>query len=270
MVSDRSNGIYRSLIAALIGLTLIGAAPEKEKIADGAQAASEKAREKQLDRIASALEKLPDSATKDAGCKPGQDDRGSDLCAQWKAADAATESAIWAARTFWVGLFGLLIGGGTLIFAASAAHWAKEAAIETRESVKVANANLDAFRKLEDGFILFSVHNCQPLPEQTGMVSFEYKVSNIGRSPVLIRQIVWDSGELTHGYNNELIVSGATYESRFPVKIAYTGGISERTGWVEYDTAIRSNSKVPFTFTIYEHKGRPYVQASAHEPMHST
>lgn len=52
------------------------------------------------------------SAVEDRGCANRQDDRSSDLCAQWKAADAAREAADWASRSFWVGL----IGTGLLIW----------------------------------------------------------------------------------------------------------------------------------------------------------
>ena len=36
-------------------------------------------------------------------CDPGLDDRNSELCAQWKAADAAADSAWWAAFAGWFG-----------------------------------------------------------------------------------------------------------------------------------------------------------------------
>jgi hypothetical protein len=46
----------------------------------------------------------------EAECHPADDKRDSDLCAQWKAADAAADSAWWAARSTWVsGISGLLV-----------------------------------------------------------------------------------------------------------------------------------------------------------------
>lgn len=47
-------------------------------------------------------------------CKPGVDVRSSDLCAQWKAADAAASSAWWAWLAGIVGTGGLLIAFGAL------------------------------------------------------------------------------------------------------------------------------------------------------------
>lgn len=65
-----------------------------------------------LDRIAATYQnqaKRSEGADKQTeSCKPGDDRRHSDLCAQWKAADAAADSAWWA----WVSG---LVGGGSLL-----------------------------------------------------------------------------------------------------------------------------------------------------------
>jgi hypothetical protein len=51
-----------------------------------------------------------ESSPIDRECEPGQDQRNSDLCAQWKAADAAADSARWAAWGTWIsGISGLLV-----------------------------------------------------------------------------------------------------------------------------------------------------------------
>ena len=80
----------------------------------------------------------------DVGCKVGNDDRRSDLCAQWKAADAASASAKWAFWTLVVGFIGLVVGGGTLFAAWRAAHWAKEAARFTEASANEGKRAADA------------------------------------------------------------------------------------------------------------------------------
>lgn len=66
-------------------------------------------------------------------CEQGEDNRSSDLCAQWKAADAARSSAD-AAWLF--GALGSLIGALTLAAAAAAAIWARKAANETQTANK--------------------------------------------------------------------------------------------------------------------------------------
>ena len=53
----------------------------------------------------------------------------SDLCAQWRAANAAAESAVWAERQFWASFFGIFGLGMTLYFSARATFAAVERCI---------------------------------------------------------------------------------------------------------------------------------------------
>jgi hypothetical protein len=77
----------------------------------------------------------------DPGCEQGQDNRQSDLCAQWEAVDAARSSA----EAAWVlGIIGIMIGGLTLLAAMSAARWAKQAAINAGNSATIASDALIA------------------------------------------------------------------------------------------------------------------------------
>jgi hypothetical protein len=106
MVSDRSNGINRGVIIALVGLILIGAGePPKSPIqTQDSQAAAEI---KQAgNSISSAIIQAAKPAEKDGGCQDRKDRRDSDLCAQWKAADAATNAAEYACWTLWISAFG--------------------------------------------------------------------------------------------------------------------------------------------------------------------
>lgn len=137
---------YRGVIVALVGLTLSGPAPCQETEANKRH--SQQSSDAQLDRIEATLKELPVTPAPDGGCPDGQEERQSDLCAQWKAADAAAESARWAWWTLIAGFVGLALGAGTLVAAWRAAHWAKEAASHTatgaREAEKAANASLAA------------------------------------------------------------------------------------------------------------------------------
>lgn len=98
MVSDRSNGINWSVIAALAGLILIGAGepPEPGERAQNSQTAAKI--QKASKPITSPIVQLAKPTEKDGGCQEGKDKRDSDLCAQWKAADAASDAAQYA---FW-------------------------------------------------------------------------------------------------------------------------------------------------------------------------
>ncbi|WP_095203621.1 hypothetical protein [Mesorhizobium carmichaelinearum] len=77
-------------------------------------------------------------------CEAGQDNRNSDLCAQWKAADAAKESADWTMRSYWLVLAGTIIGACTLIAAGAAAKFARDAAIHTEAGAKQAERSAKA------------------------------------------------------------------------------------------------------------------------------
>ena len=65
-------------------------------------------------------------------CAKGENDRDSDLCAQWKAADAAAEAASYAEPLYWLSVVGAVIGLLTAVFAGGAAWFAKRAADAAR------------------------------------------------------------------------------------------------------------------------------------------
>lgn len=67
-----------------------------------------------------------DARRADPGCGPSED-RRSELCAQWKAADSAAASAFWDQASFWVGIVTTLALGLTLYHSHSALERAREA-----------------------------------------------------------------------------------------------------------------------------------------------
>ncbi len=95
------------------------------------------------DRVASTTAAPAKQADVDTGCPEGQDNRRSELCAQWKAADAAAGSLTAAWWSFCAGVVGLIVGALTLFFASRAAHWAKEAAHHTETGAKEAKKSAD-------------------------------------------------------------------------------------------------------------------------------
>lgn len=83
----------------------------------------------------------------EAACEKGDEKRYSDLCAQWRAADSARESAFWTAATFWTAFIGLVIGAVTVAAAVFAALFARDAARHTQKGAAVARAALRDSRK---------------------------------------------------------------------------------------------------------------------------
>lgn len=103
--------ILQIIAGIVVAGLLVGAAPPPNERAQAEQAQA--ARDltnavEALSRNVAEQSKAGQPSELERPCEPGQDSRGSDLCAQWKAADAAREAARW---TFWsmlVGVAGVL------------------------------------------------------------------------------------------------------------------------------------------------------------------
>ena len=205
MVSDSRNGIYRSVVAAIAGLILVGASSPSPsainaKESNGAEAKQQKPPQANL------VSPIPaKTQSQDNGCEQGQDKRNSDLCAQWKAADAAADAAQWA----WIQLIGagigLLLGGATMAAAISAAYYAKRAANETKRSADIATKaysdQINSTRPLlmvdQSSFELWAspdesgFNDGHKPPFQVPVRGFRLKfvVRNFGQSPCWIESI---------------------------------------------------------------------------------
>lgn len=142
-----------------------------------------------------------------AACEPGEDNRHSDLCAQWKAADGAAVSATW---TRWTGIFtagGLLIGFVTMVAAIGAAVFAALASKHTKRSADIAETALAADTRawlLWKGFTIFSGVNAtdaegNPVGQMIGIVP---NFTNYGRSPAVRAAAALVSGYSTFEQRN--------------------------------------------------------------------
>jgi hypothetical protein len=128
---------YRCIILAAFGwLILAQALPKQGEAANRHDPVAQRQIANSLQSIASSLEKANEPKREDADCSPGSDDRKSDLCAQWKAADATA-----TANT--IGYLGLAIGAATLAAAVAAAWFAKRAAEHTRDGASIALRQLE-------------------------------------------------------------------------------------------------------------------------------
>jgi hypothetical protein len=89
-----------------VAAAALSAAQGPNAVADKEQTTAAHAEGNAAENVTAANDETAESAERlkyEAQCDPGDDKRYSDLCAQWKAADAAVDSAWWAARATWVG-----------------------------------------------------------------------------------------------------------------------------------------------------------------------
>lgn len=107
-------------------------------------------------------------------CPKGQDDRRSDLCAQWKAADAAYDSAVWTAKTYDLSLVGAILGALTMLAAVVAAIFAGFAAYHTKRSADfswlVGRLQVEASLAIDGAYIVVqdNLYNLQVVYRNTG------------------------------------------------------------------------------------------------------
>jgi len=131
---------YRLIILA-IGLILSAAGPPANSNGQRPPEGSSSKGERSLEEIASSLREANKPSDLTRPCRAGDDNRDSDLCAQWKAADAARS----AANAAWLfGLLATLVGSATLVAAWAAALWAKKAADHTERGADEASRAADA------------------------------------------------------------------------------------------------------------------------------
>lgn len=120
----------------------------------------------------------------DEGCEKGRDDRSSDLCAQWKAADAASASVVWSERSFYLGVVGAFFGLLTLAAAVAAAMFARKAALEAERGSDAAAASVASTRELGEAqiraylFLKGARYECS-----RDSITITLEIGNSGQSP---------------------------------------------------------------------------------------
>lgn len=155
---------YRGVFLALAGLILLGSSQPPKDSENGKQSAASGDLQKAAADISAAIAKLQIPVEENPPCDKGQDNRSSDLCAQWKAADAARDAAEYAWMTMILGFVGTVL----LVLT----FW------ETR---KTSRAELRAYVSVEPAKLVLNA--------QTGEAEVEIKVSNQGQTPAF--KSVW-------------------------------------------------------------------------------
>lgn len=160
-------GSYRSIIAA-IGLVL-ACANHAYAESNPKQVDPQKAIAESLGKIAANYDleakRAQSRNMQTEPCRPGDDRRYSELCAQWKAADAATHSAWWAWASGVAGI-GSLVG---VLFALRLAFHANWIARDT------ANRQLRAYIGVDESWIEWD--------KTTGEFILGVRLKNSGQTP---------------------------------------------------------------------------------------
>lgn len=204
--------LCRCIVFSVVGwLSLLGAAASAQE-ASREQPVESQSIADSLQRIASSVENSEAPSEVMQPCPRGTDNRSSDICAQWKAADSAHDAAWWGGATFYVGLVGLLLGAITMGAAIAAALYAKRAAVATEraaeiaklaaagadQALEIATRNADAAVSLvqnqialERGRLVVGHTDCKYSLSRE--VDLHLAVSNFGKTPVILRGYVSES-----------------------------------------------------------------------------
>lgn len=124
------------------------------------------------------LVKVTDASPHERPCKPGDDDRNSDLCAQWKAADAAAAAAKWAEVSAYIGGVAAFLLLWTLAYTARATAAADKAALAAQQACKItSDANNNGLRAyvLVDSARIFNL--------DTEVPQIVLTIRNFGQTP---------------------------------------------------------------------------------------
>jgi hypothetical protein len=118
----------RLFILAVAGLALVGAGQPPKGQSQAEPTKEQREISQSLKDIAASLEESDKPNEAEKPCPKEQENRNSDLCAQWKAAHAAADAAEASWYQFRLGVGGLIVGFLTLVAAGVAAYFAKKAA----------------------------------------------------------------------------------------------------------------------------------------------
>lgn len=124
---------YRYVLLVSVGWVIIAASPVRHSYPKQ-QGNAQRSIARSLQEINTRLNEADQRVDPNKPCAQGRDDHTSDLCAQWKAADAAYDSAVWTRRSFYLSVAGFAVGMLTLIAAGAAAFFAWVAASQARKS----------------------------------------------------------------------------------------------------------------------------------------
>ncbi len=203
---------YKSIVVAC-GLILGGATPPSQSGITKADQSLSHQVAKSLADISSSLRQANEPSNLNQPCHPKEEKRHSQLCAQWKAADAALS----AAKATWIfGIISAFIGTLTLSAAGFAAFYAKKAADHSKDSVseskRSANAaeltlatTIRAFDQQIRPYIAISNTDDTTLEPFSRDTIIIFKIKNFGQIPATSVRLSMGEATLTEPIGNFII-----------------------------------------------------------------
>jgi hypothetical protein len=178
MVFGRGNGSYRSIILALAGLALVGTTPQKSSKSNAERSEAKTEKDSRAPAVTSEPAKpvkIVQAAVKKPPCGEGQYKSNDDLCAQWKAADAASKAAWWAMVATIITAFGTFGLFWQIKLTREAVQDTGDATVQMSRQTKIAEAAQRPYLHIET---MGWERN-----KRNGHWFFELLVKNFGLSP---------------------------------------------------------------------------------------
>lgn len=186
---------YAFAVVAVVGMTFAALA-DPPKPPQPSTAAEQPSAQKEIEASAPPIDQTVNSDKYTSPCEKNQDKRDSDLCAQWKAADAATEAATWGFWQIWIGVGGLGLGMITMAAAVAAAIYARQAAIHTQTGATAAIASANAATIANDATEMRWVADNRPWLVFTEAPTAMLYSSDDGRMNVSVTAKVKNAGKI--------------------------------------------------------------------------
>lgn len=278
---------YWRVFAAIAGLILVGASEPPKQASYSKQGEAKAEQSKPAFKVAapSAQAPKPIQSTEQAQpCGQGRYASSDDLCAQWKAADAASDAAQWAWWQIILSALGVIGLGITLWFNFRALRLAEREANETKDALAIAEMNAKAAvrmadlaertssRQLRAYVYVKSVRLEEGFAEDSNSINCVITISNSGQTPAYVRKIAFLLKWITEdGHTTVLDTEAPTifrvhkdvptvvpYEFQVGFDKADLRGHMLIAGRIEYKDAFGKVYKEPFSWRTLEHDFVPF------------
>jgi hypothetical protein len=259
--SDTMRSFGRGVVIAFAALALMGTSASDKA---GADPYKTQTAEAVGDKTAAGDHISPEQQVTprfDQGCERGKDDRQSDLCAQWKAADAAADGVSLAYWQTVIGWIGIALGAATMAAAIAAAWYARSAAIHSRTAAT-------AFVEAERATIRFAAEGeAGTAPNARHLVQLTIDARNIGRSNARLRSIQWQAAEdaswpvaFEHQADvNRTVEPGGAEELDLIRYLTPNDQCHFVTGRLDYETIMGKRFRTHFCFRVAKRQRPPNV-----------